>query len=147
VKQAPQTGYQAQFSAPYVVAAALLGGGGLGLSLGDFTDDLARDPQRRALMAKVTVGPDATCDEIYPYQFPAVVMVRLAGGEEIVEKVLTNRGGPDRPLNAGELTEKFRENARRRFPESAVEAVRSRVDGLAELDDMRALVAPFGEGR
>lgn len=146
VKQAPQTGYQAQFSAPYVVAAALLGGGGLGLSLDDFTDELARDPQRRALMAKVTVGRDATCDEIYPYQFPAVLTVKLAGGEEIVEKVLTNRGGPDRPLSAAELTEKFRDNARRRFPEAAVEAVWGRVDGLAELDDVRALVAPFGEG-
>jgi 2-methylcitrate dehydratase PrpD len=97
-------------------------------------------------MAKVTVGRNATCDEIYPHQFPAVLTVRLAGGEEIVEKVLTNRGGPDRPLSATELTEKFRDNARRRFPEAAVETVRSRVDGLAELDDVRALVAPFGEG-
>jgi 2-methylcitrate dehydratase PrpD len=146
VKQAPQTGYQAQFSAPYVVAAALLGGGGLGLSLDDFTDELARDPLRRALMAKVTVERDATCDEIYPYQFPAVLTVRLIGGEEIVEKVLTNRGGPDRPLSAAELAGKFRDNARRRFPEAAVETVRSRADGLAELDDVRALVAPFGEG-
>lgn len=147
VKQAPQTGYRAQFSAPYVVAAGLLGGGGLGLSLDDFTDELARDPQRRALMAKVTVGRDAACDEIYPYQFPAVLTVRLANGEEIVEQVLTNRGGPDRPLTAGELTEKFRDNARRRFPQAAVEAVRARAQHLAELDDVRDLVAPFGEGR
>jgi 2-methylcitrate dehydratase PrpD len=146
VKQAPQTGYQAQFSAPYVVAAALLGGGGLGLSLDDFTDELTRDPQRRALMAKVTVGRDATCDEIYPHQFPAVLTVRLVGGGEMVEKVLTNRGGPDRPLSADELTEKFRDNARRRFPDSVVKAVQARVHGLAELDDVRSLVTPFGEG-
>ncbi len=147
VKQAPQTGYQAQFSAPYVVAAGLLGGGGLGLSLDDFTDELAQDPQRRALMAKVTVGRDARCDEIYPHQFPAVLTVRLTDGEEIVEKVLANRGGPNRPLSPGELTEKFRDNARRRFPDSVVNAVETQVSRLAELDDVRSLVAPLGEGR
>jgi 2-methylcitrate dehydratase PrpD len=146
VKQAPQTGYQAQFSAPYVVAAALLGGGGLGLSLDDFTDELARDPERQALMAKVTVGPDARCDAIYPHQFPAVLTARLTSGAEIVEEMLTNRGGPDRPLSSDELAGKFRDNARRRFPDSVVGAVQERVERLAELDDVRALLAPLAEG-
>src|SRR5690606_35593358 len=93
-KRTPETGYQAQFSGPYVAAAALLGGSGLGLSLDDFTDDLARDPQRRALMAKITVSADPRCDEIYPHQFPAVLAARLTTGEEIVEEILVNRGGP-----------------------------------------------------
>ena len=44
VKQAPDTGYQAQFSGPYTVAAALLGGGGLGLGLADFADELVVRP-------------------------------------------------------------------------------------------------------
>ena len=39
----PQSGYHGQFSAPFAVAAALLGGGGLGLWLDDFSDDNARD--------------------------------------------------------------------------------------------------------
>src|SRR5690606_37677155 len=62
VKQAPETGYQAQFSGPYTVAAALFGGGGLGLGLRDFTDELARDPERRALMARIEVVPDERCE-------------------------------------------------------------------------------------
>ena len=41
VKRAPRPAYQAQFSGPYTVVAALLGGGGLGLGLDDFTDALA----------------------------------------------------------------------------------------------------------
>ena len=73
VKRAPETGYQAQFSGPYAVTAGLFGGGGLGLGLDDFTDELAQDPARRAVMAKVDVVPDERCDEIYPFQFPAVV--------------------------------------------------------------------------
>ena len=37
--QAADTGYAAQFSGPFTVATALVGGGGLGVSLDDFTDD------------------------------------------------------------------------------------------------------------
>lgn len=61
VKQAPDTGYQAQFSGPYTVTAGLFGGGGLGVGLDDFTDELARDPDRRAVMGRVTVQ-DAVTD-------------------------------------------------------------------------------------
>jgi len=144
IKQAPQTGYQAQFSAPYVFAAGLMGGGGLGLSLDDFTDELAQDPQRRALMAKVTVAGDERCDAIYPYQFPAIVTARLTDGTEIVEEILVNRGGVDRPLTAAELAGKFRDNALRTFPASAVDTVRVRVEGLAEIEDVATVLAPFG---
>src|ERR1700704_5329758 len=37
-KKRPRSGYHAAFSGPYTVAAALLGGGGLGLFHDDFTD-------------------------------------------------------------------------------------------------------------
>ncbi len=48
----PQTGYMAQFTAPYAVTVGLLGGGGLGAALEDYTDELARTRVRRALMDK-----------------------------------------------------------------------------------------------
>jgi 2-methylcitrate dehydratase PrpD len=119
-KRTPETAYQAQFSGPYAVALGLLGGHGLGAALADYTDDLARDPQRRAIMAKVTVEPDPRCDEIYPYQFPAILRARLTDGTERVTEALANRGGPQRPLTPGELATKFRENAARTVsPEQA----------------------------
>src|SRR5262249_41033779 len=51
-KQAPQTAYEAKFSGPYTVASTLIGGGGLGLGVDDFTNELIRDPARRAADAK-----------------------------------------------------------------------------------------------
>ncbi|MDA8368905.1 MAG: MmgE/PrpD family protein [Nocardiopsaceae bacterium] len=127
-KRAPMTGYQAQFSGPYAVVAGLLGGGGgLGLGLDDFTDELAQDPHRRALMNKVDIVGAARCDEIYPYQFPAVVTVTTTDGEEIVEEALTNRGGPQRPLSDAELARKFDDNVRGRLPEDVAANVRERV--------------------
>src|SRR6516165_7947342 len=63
-KQQPQTSYEAKFSGPYTVASALIGGGGLGLGIEDFTDALARDPIRRALMSSISVISDPRCDAI-----------------------------------------------------------------------------------
>lgn len=109
----PQSGYHAQFSGPFTVAAALLGGGGLGLWLDDFTDEHARDPRYLALAEKVRCVASAECDAIFPNQFPAVLTVTLADGRVIVEKVLANRGGPGNPLSREELVTKFLANAGR----------------------------------
>ena len=119
----PQSGYHAQFSGPFTVAAALLGGGGLGVWLDDFTDAHVRDPRYLDLTAKVQVVANAECDAIFPNQFPAVLRVRTQVGETLEEKVLANRGGPDNPLSAEELQIKFRANAGRRLQPAGVQAL------------------------
>ncbi len=143
VKRAPETGYQAQFSGPYAVTAGLFGGGGLGLGLDDFTDALAQDPARRAVMAKVDVVPDERCDAIYPHQFPAVVTLRTTSGEVLVEEVLTNRGGPARPLSDDELGRKFTDNVAGRLDADAADAVRRDVLSLRDVPDLGAVLAPL----
>lgn len=109
-KRHPESGYHAAFSGPYTVAAALLGGGGLGVFHDDFTDAAAADPRRLAVAARVDCVPDARCDEIFPYQFPAVLTARLRDGRTLTERVDVNRGGPGNPLSAAELATKFRLN-------------------------------------
>lgn len=112
-KARPQTGYAAQFSGPFAVATALLGGRGLGVSFEDFTDEAARDPERLALAAKVRCVADRECDRIFPYQFPAILRVRLASGESREVRILHNHGGTENPLSEEELEIKFRLNAER----------------------------------
>jgi 2-methylcitrate dehydratase PrpD len=145
VKRTPATGYMAQFSGPYTVAAALLGGGGLGLGLDDFTDDLAQDPQRRALMQRIDVVADAACDAVFPYQFPAILRVRTTDGRELVQEVMTTRGGPQRPLSYAELSTKFRDNASRMLPPEAVTQLEESVGRLDELPLVGAVLAPLRE--
>ena len=144
VKRAPTTGYMAQFSAPFVVAAALFDGGGLGLGLDDFTDAAAMNPEYRALMAKVSVEADPECDAIFPHQFPAVLRVRTTDGRDLVEKVLSNRGGPQRPLSYDELSTKFRDNAGRVVDADSVSRIQELVAGLEQLDDLSPLLGPLG---
>jgi len=112
-KARPRSGYHAAFSGPYTVAAALLGGGGLGVFHEDFTDDATRDEGRLALAAKVRCVPDEQCDRIFPHQFPAVLRVETADGTRHEVRVDANRGGPGRPLSTEELATKVRLNASR----------------------------------
>lgn len=158
-KRTPATGYSAQFSGPYTVAAALIGGGGLGLGLDDFTDELAHDPVRRELMAKISVQGDERCDRVYPHQFPAVLSVDTTDGRTLECAVMSNRGGPERPLTSDELRRKFVDNVSGLLGEDAVAAVATAVTGAdGTSDPLKALsmlgagtapapVGPFGAGR
>lgn len=110
-KITPKSGYHSAFSGPYTVAAALTGGGGLGVFHDDFTDASARDPQRLALAARVECVESEECNEIFPYQFPAILTAVLTDGTSATERVMANRGGPLNPLTTDEVSAKFHFNA------------------------------------
>jgi 2-methylcitrate dehydratase PrpD len=129
-KARPQTGYAAQFSGPFTLATALVGGGGLGVSLDDFTDEDVRDPVKLGLASKVRCVPDDECDRIFPNQFPAVLRVRLGSGEVREIRVSYNRGGPQNPLSDEELEIKFRTNAERTLPPERVDQLRTALRSL-----------------
>ena len=146
-KQSPLSGYHAKFSGPYTVASALLGGSGLGLGHDDFTDAAAADPRRLALAARITVSADEECAARYPDALPAVLSVRTRSGETLVERVFTNRGGPDRQLTDDELTAKFVDNAGRVLTPDAVDEVREAALGFDSLADLADLLIPTAKER
>jgi 2-methylcitrate dehydratase PrpD len=141
-KRAPATGYQAQFSGPYTVASALVGGSGLGLGLDDFTDALAHDPARRALMQRITVVGDPACDAVYPHQLPAVLTAHLRDGSSATATVMTNLGGPERPLTGAQLAQKFRDNAGLVLAPDHVGEIEAAVAALDELHDASSVLLP-----
>ncbi len=140
-KARPRSGYHAAFSGPYTVAAALTGGGGLGVFHDDFTDAAAADPERLALAALVSCVPDARCDEIFPHQFPAVLRVTTSDGTRHEVRVDANRGGPDNPLSSAELAEKFRLNALRVLDDDAARAVAAAALDLPGAPDLTLLMS------
>ena len=143
IKRKPETGYHAQFSGPYTVAAGLLGGGGLGVGMADFTDELARDPVRRELMTRVNVVGDPRLMAIYPCQLPARLTVTTTSGHTLVEEMLANRGGPDQPLSDDELATKFADNTAGLVADSVASQIHDDLSGLAAAPSVAGLLAPL----
>ena len=139
-KARPESGYHAAFSGPYTVAAALTGGGGLGLDHDDFTDQAAADEDRLALAARVRCVADERCDEIFPEQFPGVLRVRTRDGARHEARVDVNRGGPGNPLTAEELAAKFAMNAQRALDDEARAQVAKEVLDLPARADVGAVM-------
>ena len=133
-KARPATGYAAQFSGPFTVATALVGGGGLGVSLDDFTDEAVGDRTKLDLASRVRCSADGEGDRIFPNQFPAVLRVHLKTGETREARVSHNRGGPENPLSDEELETKFHTNATRAISREGAEDLRTALQDLQNLD-------------
>lgn len=143
VKRNPQTGYQAQFSGPYTVTAGLFGGHGLGVGLADFTDELASDPARRAVMAKVDVVADPSCTEVFPHQFAAVLTCVTTSGQQLTERVMTNLGGSRRPLTDAQLAAKFADNGAGALSSTQIDQVRDAIWSLDGAADVEGCLGPL----
>jgi 2-methylcitrate dehydratase PrpD len=139
-KQAPQTAYEAKFSAPYTVASALMGGTCLGLGIDDFDEKLLHDPVRQALMHKIYVTSDARCDSIFPHQAPAILTVNAKNGSELVQEVLVNRGSAEYPLSDEDLAIKFSDNVSGVLAADAAAALRLAVNRIEEEAGIARLV-------
>jgi 2-methylcitrate dehydratase PrpD len=136
----PRSGYHAQFSGPFTVATALLGGGGLGVYFDDFTDERVRDSRLVALAERVETFVDPECDRVFPREFPAVVRVHLRDGAILEERVMHNRGGPHNPLSDTELEQKFALNAGRLLSGARVSRLAEAVAGLAGAESVSPLL-------
>ncbi len=141
-KARPRSGYHAAFSGPYTVAAALTGGGGLGLGHEDFTDEAAADPARLELAALVRCVPDARCDEIFPRQFPAVLRVTTQGRRAARgARRRQSRRSAATPCPPTELAEKFALNAARVLDADAAGQVSAHALALPEATSVSALMS------
>jgi 2-methylcitrate dehydratase PrpD len=139
-KARPETGYAAQFSGPFTVATSLVGGGGLGVSLEDFTDEAVKDEFKLDLASRVRCVPNEECDRIFPNQFPAVLRVRLKNGEVREARILHNRGGPENPLSEEDLSAKFRANAEMSISEVQAKALQESLEVLEESDNVGGIM-------
>jgi 2-methylcitrate dehydratase PrpD len=142
----PRSGYHAQFSGPFTVAAALLGGGGLGVYFDDFSDSRAADSDLLALAAKVETFVDPECDRVFPREFPAVLRVHFRDGSVAEERVMHNRGGPANPLSDAELQHKFALNAQRALSATVADQIAAAVFNLRHGDSVAPLVALTADG-
>jgi 2-methylcitrate dehydratase PrpD len=134
-KLRPRTPYDAQFSLPYSVAAALVDGR---VDLETYAVDRLGDSRVLALADRVVCRPDP--DTTFPNGFPGWVRIRLPGGRVVEAREPDGRGGPARPLPAHAIVEKFRANAGRVLPAGRVSEIERAALTLDTLADVRSLM-------
>lgn len=140
-KVRPRTAYDAQFSLPYSVAAALVDGR---VSLDTYAVERLDDARVLDLAARVEHVVDPASS--FPAGFPGWIRVRLGDGRVLEAREPDGRGGPARPLPEAAIVAKFRDNAGRALEAAAVEAIEEAVRHLEALDDVGALMRRLGAG-
>lgn len=137
VKRRPRTIVDAQFSAHYGVACALVR---RHIGLSDFQTESLQDPLVLDVASRVRCLADPDIDRQAGRGIaPAQVEVRTISGESYVARVDAAKGHPDRPMNRSELVSKFQSCAalgRPGLPGSKVEALKNALLELDQVEDM-----------
>jgi 2-methylcitrate dehydratase PrpD len=121
-KRDPHNVVDAQFSAPFAAAVALVHGGA---GLRDYTQANVDDPVVRSLMARTTCYRDARLDAVYPDHWPAEASVRLRSGELLEAGQPYPLGEPENPVSPEALAAKFREMVDAAWAGEAIERIRA----------------------
>jgi len=103
-KRAPVGVVDAQFSAPYAAAAALVFGSG-GMDV--YTQERLHDPRVRDLMRRTDCYRSAALDAEYPRRWPAEVSLVLRDGRSVSHRVEYATGEPENPVGLDALRAKF----------------------------------------
>lgn len=135
-KLRPRSPYDARFSLPFSLAAALVDGR---VDLDTYEPARLHDARVLALAARVACVVDA--DARYPDGFPGWVRIRLRDGRTVEARQPDGRGGPALPLPPEAIVEKFRRNAGRALAPARVEALERAVLALPASDDVGTLLA------
>ncbi len=125
-KQHPANAYDAQFSVPYLVAAAWMRGR---LTLAELEPETLADPDILALAARV--GYEIDPDSPFPRTYSGELVVRLRDGRTLRHREEINRGAPDRPLSNADIVAKYRGNAAVALSPGATDRIQQAVLSLS----------------
>lgn len=104
----PATVFEAKFSLPYCVGAALVLGS---VRRAAFEDAAMADPAVRSVAARVVHTVDPECQAAFPKARSAKVAIVTRDGRRLERFAPTRKGDPDNPLTDADLADKFRELA------------------------------------
>ncbi len=126
----------AQFSIPYVTAAAIVD---RSLGTEQFGDQRIHDPEIIELARKVRVSPDSDIDARYPQVTPTRVEIRMHSGEVLRDQVDMPKGDPRTPMSEGELFDKFDHLAGLALDPERVAGIKDLVMDLERATDLAPL--------
>ena len=101
-KRRPQNEYDAEFSIPFLVSAAITKGQ---FTLAELSDDSLQDPEILSLADRVDYEIDNEAK--FPKYYSGEVVVEMNDGSELRQREAVNRGNSDRPISNDEIIQKF----------------------------------------
>ena len=101
----PTSGFEAKFSIPFCVAAAVLGHD---LSDPASFERLYNEPAIHTLIDRVVVSAEPQISNAFPALRGARAALHFTDGRQQSHSIPTRKGDPDNPLSSGELEAKFR---------------------------------------
>jgi 2-methylcitrate dehydratase PrpD len=138
IKNRPRTIIDAQFSVPWVVAAALLNGR---VTVDDFTDEAITRPEALAMTEKVDSRLEPSMNR--HGVGPGGVVITMQDGTEYREEVEHCLGSVERPMTFEDCARKFRECAAasvKPLNSDTVEKVIADISRLEELEDAAEII-------
>ena len=136
--QDPQSGLEGKFSLQFCLAILALR---RRAGVAEFTDDVVRSPDVRAMMARVHTYHSPEVEALGTERMRSVLDVRLTDGRTLHSEASTSRGTPERPMSWAEIEEKFRDCAQGVLPAEQVASALALIPRIETLPDVAPLVA------
>jgi len=127
-KRRPSSGYEAQFSLPYLVASAIVRDR---FTLADLEKSSYTEPQVISICDKVFCEPME--GSLYPKYFSGEIEVTTKNNEVFIQREEINRGADVTPLEPQEIISKFEDNASLVLSKENYEAA---INAVLNIDDI-----------
>lgn len=138
-KQRPETVFDAQMSAPYAAAVALLKDNAYP---DQFVPEKIHDPDLHALSAKVQVKGDVALDlDGDPRPVPAVVKINMEDGRTLTKRIDYQKGTYKNPAGQEDLENKFSVCVAGRLSEPVKQELTGTLASLESLPHIRDMMA------
>ncbi len=138
-KRRPANSYDAQFSIPFAVAAALRRGR---FTLAELEPEVLKDPEILALADRVAYEIDPAA--IFPRHYSGELVVTTHNGRTVRHREAINRGNGERPLSEAAIIAKFEANAARVIARERARRIAALLLSLEEQPDALGVADALG---
>lgn len=142
-KSHPASVLDAQFSAPFGAAVALISGRA---GPGEYTASTIETPAVRALMERVSCTVDPELDRVFPAEWRAWAEITIDEGSMLRCEVAAPKGDPANPIDAEELAAKIHQLVAPRMGAGAEAALLRALDGFGTEGGLARLLAAASAG-
>lgn len=136
----PESTMAAQFSVPYLIAAAAARGK---MDLDSVTLETIQSPAVQEMLQKVEITSTPEVNALYPEKFPAIMTIELKDGTVYHDEQYYPKGDPMHPATQQEREDKFRMLMRYTFSEEHTEKTLRMCKHLEEVTNIGEFVNQF----